>query len=203
MKPKTPQTKPVELPTVKSFCGNAEELKRAKYVLNFLQTGSKPAAEKASGYSRNAHNRIIIGFIERGHAFDKERPGRPTVYADAIMERAYEKLTDIESGLLSGRELQTMLVSEGLLTPASSIKAFMLHLHQYIMSQGHRLITNSVKTTFFITLTDVVDRLKYARMMAERLKDIKALDPLIFVDEVTLEECPHPKGKRSERDAEG
>ena len=186
---------PVRQPTVESFSGSAEELKRAKHVLAFLLTGSKPAAMKASGLSRDAHSRIIKMFIEHGHAFDRERPGRPTVYADAIMEKAYEKLTDIDSGLLTGRQLQSMLVSEGLLAPASSIKAFILHLHQYISGQGTRLITNSVKTTFFITLTDVVERLKYARMMDERLKTIHGLDALVFVDEVRLEESPHPKGE--------
>ena len=180
--------------TVAAFAGNSEELKRAKYILAFLQMGSASEARRASGLSRNAHDRIVKMFSQRGHAFDKERPGRPHVYTDAIMEAAYEKLTDSESGLLSGRQLKTLLVNEGVISEASSHAPFMKRLRAYIMGQGHRLITNSVKTTFFITLTDVVDRLKYCRKMSALLEDSGALHGITFVDEVTLEESPHPKG---------
>jgi len=186
------------LATVKAFDGNSEELKRAKYILAYLQMGSTSEARRASGLSRNAHDRIVKMFSQRGHAFDKQRPGRPLVYTDAIMEAAYERLTNTDSGPLSGRQLKTLLVNEGVISEASSHAAFMKHLRAYIEGQGHRLITNSVKTTFFITLTDVVDRLKYCRKMSALLKDPGALDGLTFVDEVTLEESPHPKGNDAE-----
>jgi hypothetical protein len=116
------------------------------------------------------------------------------------MERAYEVLTNVNLGLVSGQELRGLLIAEGLLAPDADRHAFMEHLRQYIKSQGHRLITNSVKTTFFLTLTDVVDRLKYARMWDERLKSPGALGSIIFVDEVTYEEHPHPKGKTPEHE---
>ena len=152
-------------------------------------------ARAASGLSRMAHQRIINSFIARGHAFDAERSGRPLIYTDAIMERAYELLTTADTGLVTGQDLKELLVHEGLLSPESDRNAFMCHLRKYIQSQGHRLITNSVKTTFFLTLSDITDRLKYARMWEERLKTRAALDSVIFVDEVTLEEYPHPKGE--------
>ena len=50
------------LPIVKSFEGNENELKRAKYILAFLQTGSKAKACKASGLSKKAHVRIVEMF---------------------------------------------------------------------------------------------------------------------------------------------
>lgn len=90
----------IQQPTAESFCKNTEELERAKHVLPFLPVGSKPAAMRAPGILRDAHNRIIPIFIERGHAFGRERPGRPTVCTDAIMEKAYESLpTQIQACL--------------------------------------------------------------------------------------------------------
>ena len=52
------QKKDKGLLTVKSFKGNANELKRAKYILAFLQTGSIAYACKVSGLSAKAHSRI-------------------------------------------------------------------------------------------------------------------------------------------------
>ena len=189
-----PRNHNLKIPAIRSFSGNTEERKRAIYLLTFLISRSEAMAREASGLCRKTHQRIITRFIERGHAFDAERSGRPVVYTEAIMERAYELLTNIDTGLVTGQELKGMLINEGLLAPDADRHAFMEHLRKYILSQGHRLITNSVKTTFFLTLTDIVDRLKYARMWEERLKAPGALDSVIFVDEVTLEEHPHPKG---------
>ena len=183
------------LPTVKAFDGTPSELKRATYILTFLRTRSVAEACKASGLSVKAHDRIIRMFVARGSAYDGERPGRPLVYTNAIMEAAYDTLIDKDSGHLTGRQLKKALVDAGLLGPTSDDKVFMRHLRQYIISQGHRLITNSVKTTFFLKLSDVVDRYKYANEMTQVLKT-RELASLVFVDEVTLEESPHPKGSR-------
>jgi len=84
--------------TIKGFDGNSTELKRAKYILNFLQTKSVSEACRASGLSSKAHARIISMFMERGNAYDGQRPGRPVVYTDAIMEAAYSMLVDKDSG---------------------------------------------------------------------------------------------------------
>lgn len=134
-------------------------------------------------------------FIEKGHAFDSERPGRPTVYSADVMEAAYVMLINNEEGHLNGKQLQQKLVSGGILHSSSDVAVFLQHLRQYVKGQGRRLITNSVKTTFFITMTDMAERVKYACAMLVRLRTSTCLDSLFFVDEVTLEESPHPKGK--------
>jgi hypothetical protein len=48
---------------------------------------------------------------------------------------------------------------------------------------------------FFISLADKAERLKYANDMLEQLKEERSLESLIFVDEVTYEQSPHPMGK--------
>jgi hypothetical protein len=181
------------LATVSNFDGNKDELARAKYILAFLQTGSRTFAKKASGLSAKAHGRIVKMFIQRGNALDCERRGRPELYTEAIMEAAYEMLVANEEDLVTGRQLQRMLCDEGVLQPSSDVDIFMKHLRQYVEGQGHRLITNSTKTTFFLAISDVGARLKYCKQMLEALHS-SPLSALIFSDETTLEESPHPKG---------
>ena len=100
-----------------------------------------------------------------------------------------------DEGCLNGKQLQQKLVKEGALHPTSDVDVFLRHLHKHVTGQGHRLITNSVKTTFLITLSDVAARVTYAHAMLNQLKASKALDSLIFVDEVIVEESAHPKGR--------
>jgi hypothetical protein len=181
--------------TVKSFEGNANELKRAKYILAFLQTGSIAYASKVSGLSRKAHSRIVEMFIQRGHAFDGQRSGRPVVYSDSQMEAAVDLLAGQEEGLLSGTQAHSKLVEAGSLHSTSAVQPFMQHLRKHVKGQGHQLITNSVKTTFSIDQKDMPERVAYARTMLDILEKKGGLNSLIFVDETTLEAVPHPKGR--------
>jgi hypothetical protein len=49
----------VKLPKIKSFSGNSEELKMAKYLLAFLLTGSESETQRASSLGEKTHKRII------------------------------------------------------------------------------------------------------------------------------------------------
>jgi hypothetical protein len=180
---------------IESFEGNKDEHKRALYILAFLQTGQASFARKVSGLSRMAHQRIVSMIAARGHAFDVERPGRPVTYHPAILEAACNFLVTHQESFLNGSQLRQKLVQEGILHASSKRDIFMQHLRECVMSRGHRLITNSVKTTFFISRSDSAVRLEYAHAMLEMLRNTKSIDNLIFIDETTLEESPHPKGE--------
>lgn len=183
----------LHIQTFQGFQGNQAEEARARYILAFLQTGSQAHAMKMSGLSSKAHNRIVEMWAKRGHAFDAQRPGRPSMYTQPLMEAAYEMLITCDDRYLTGRQLLKKLKQAGVMQPSSDVDTFMKHLRQYINSQGHRLITNSEKTTFFIAISDVTARLKYASMMLAELRSLP-LAAFIFSDETTLEESPHPKG---------
>jgi len=58
----------------------------------------------------DAHNRVVMMFIELGLAFHRERQGRSIVYTSAIMEKAYEDLIDIYSCLRTGWKLQSSVL---------------------------------------------------------------------------------------------
>jgi hypothetical protein len=161
----------MKLKVVEDFEGNTNELARAKYILAYLQSGRKADAAYASKLSVKAHARIVEMFSLRGHAFDAHRPGRPVKYTDTLMEAAYEKLITWDQDLLTGAQLLRHLIGDRILQPGSDIDTFLSHLRAYIKGQGHRLITNSTKTQFFIAVSDVGQRLKYANTMLVELRE--------------------------------
>ena len=186
--------KRVRVKTIQRFDGNATELKRARYILDFLQTKSESHAQHVSGLSRHSHQRIIQMFIEKGHFFYGQHPGRPVAYTKDVMESAYDLLVGSEGSSMTGRLLREKLIRAGVLPVTSDIDTFMRRFKQYVEERGHRLITNSVNTTFFISRPDMAERLKFATYMVRELKT-RSLNNLIWEDETILEEYPHPKGR--------
>jgi hypothetical protein len=182
-------------PTVnaQNFKGTAGTLKRARYVLAFLQTGSMEIARRAAKLSPHAHWKIIRMIAENGHYADSERSGRPCLYTEAEMEAAYNALVKQKYGKLNGVELLKQLREEGLVHETAEPKRFLQHLTSHIRSKGQKLITNCTKTTFFLSEADARARLLYSKEWLERLNTM-SLGNVVFADEVCLEESPHPKG---------
>lgn len=178
---------------IDNFEGTQQERQRAIWVLVFLQTGSVSKAGKTSGLKGKAHKRIIQMFKDRGSILEHARSGRPVKYTPTLMETAYDILISNEDKRFTGTQLKRLMIEEGLIDSKSDIGVFMQHLRQYVQSQGHRLITNSTKTTFFLSVGDLTQRLSFAyKLKAQALR--QTMDMFIFVDETTLEEGPHPKG---------
>jgi hypothetical protein len=189
--------KPLQaLQPFKAFSGNARERKRAQYLLAFLQTGSQAKAERLSGSSCKMHERIIKLLIDTGDIYDRKSSPKPTKYTPQVMQRVYNVLTDKKAPRLTGRKLMKKSKEEGTLHQTAERKAFMKRLHATVRSKGHRLSTNSTENTFYITKKDEGDRMKYSHHLLNLLQQSPdVLSGLIFVDETTLEEAPHPKGK--------
>ena len=180
--------------TIKTFEGSETERRRAVFVLVFLQTRSKSKAEKASGLSVKALGRIITSLAEHGDIREGQRPGRPLTYTQEVMEAAYTALVEWEEGYPTGPDLMQKLVEKGILERTVDDGLLLQHLKRHVKSMGHILIVDSTKTVFFLTATDVVARVMFANMMITRLGG-RAPDFIIFIDETTLEESPHPKGE--------
>ena len=176
-----------------NFKGTAGTLKRARYVLAFLQTGNKQLALRAAKLSHHAHDMIVRMMAKNGHFADDERSGRPCLYTETEMEAAYNALVKQKYGRLNGVELLRQLKEEGLVHPTAEPQRFLQHLTTHIKAKGHRLITNCSKTTFFISEADAHARVVYSEGWLLRLEKI-TLERVVFADEVTLEESPHPKG---------
>lgn len=185
-----------ELLTIKAqdFNGTKSELARARYILAYMQTSDKAYACRMSGLSENAHHRIIESIYKNGNLEDSQRSGRPPVYSDTMLEKAYNRVANDDTSKLTGKSLALELKEQGILHPSADVRRFLCHLKQYIKKKGHKLISNYRRTTFHLSMSDKVIRLTHARYMLQIL-DKGLLSNLIFSDEVTLEESPHPKGK--------
>jgi len=177
-----------------SFEGTDTEHKRAIFTLVFLRTGSESEAMKASGLGSKALGRIIHSLEDHGDLRERPRPGRPVTYNTEVMDTAYQLLVDWEEGYPTGPALMQKLVEEGFLEHTVDVDLLLAHLKHHVRGMGHVLIVDSTKTTFFLTATDVVSRVKFAHSMAEELRRHPA-DMVIYVDETTVEESPHPKGE--------
>jgi hypothetical protein len=185
-----PQTKT----EIKNFEGTTHELNMARFVYVLLQTQDMEEAKHISGLQEHALQRLIERWGEAGTVKDRHRSGRPTDYGPEVMSKAYDTLADYEEGFLTGWELLRMLTVQGAVRETADHDNFMRHFRDYVKSRGHILIVNSTKTIFFLTISDVVDRVKFANKLKLQMTDEQER-MVIFVDETTLEKDPHPKGE--------
>lgn len=158
----------------KSFMGTPTALARARYVAAYMQTNNKQYACRVSGLSANAHGRIIDMLCHHGSLSDSGRAGRPTVYREAVMKVAYDKVAGDTTGTLTGKSLVRQLKHKGLLHPKAAVTWFLKHLRAYVKAQGHALATNYRKTTFCLSQHDISLRLAFAHKM---LRAPGAVDP--------------------------
>jgi hypothetical protein len=170
-------------------------MRRAKYIAAFMQTSDKKIAHEESGLSPNAHLRIIKSICRYGNLSDGPRSGRPLVYTDPMMKAAFNRVATDDTAKLTGKKLVMELKNKGVLHQSANLRRFLPHLSLYVEKKGYNMISNYRRTTFFLNASDKVTRLAYARHMLDLLNSGKStLSHLVFSDEVTLEEAPHPKG---------
>ena len=190
-----PQNSNPQLHTVNihNYTGTKAKLKRAQYLLAFLQTGDKDYSCRVSKLSRHAHERLISLLAESGDIEDAPRTGRPRAYTGAVMAIAYGLLAGQEEAKLTGADLIKELKGTGQLHESAERKQFMVHLKAYVKSKGHTLLTNCTRTKFGLTMEDAKLRAIHAQAMLLLLRN-SPLCNFVFSDEVILEESPHPKG---------
>lgn len=169
------------------------QLRRAKYIVTHLRTGSDAQARHASGLKKNAKKSIIKMLEERGTIADAPRSGRPQRYSEALMRQAVKILVESKGKLLTGHKLLDIMIARHLTEANADVGHFMRQFRAYVTSIGHKLVVNSTRTIFLLTAEDVSLRVMFAQRMLSMLAN-QPPKMLIFVDETILEEAPHPKG---------
>lgn len=193
---KMPKPKPTFHKSIEAFEGNAGEKKRAVYILVFLQTADTKLASRVSGLSRLSHSRIINMFRERGNALDAPRSGRPLAYTDAVMQEAMATLVG-HRGVMNGPELHQQMIEKGVVHPSADRQRFLSGLRKHVREEGFQLIANCTKTVFYISQQDERDRLAFAKEVLALLRHELSLKSIWWIDETSIDEDPHPKGKRN------
>lgn len=143
--------------------------------------------------SKQAPARLVQLMLETGGLADRPRSGRPTEYPDDLMEIAVEALVEREEEYLNERQFRAIMIREGILKGNSDLANFIQHLKDFVCRQGHRLITCSTGTQFFLRKSDVQERLSYCESHVSFFTE-KQLEMTVFIDETDYEESPHPKG---------
>jgi hypothetical protein len=172
--------------------------KRAVYVAAFMETGSKKRAMHASGLGPHAHKRIIQQLRDRHTLEDAPRTGAPIMFTAAVMDACLQKLLTLQdeaSGLVTGSDLHMACIRDGTLWEGADYGQFLKQFHVYVKSLGHQLNMNSKACTFFLAKGDIPKRYTFGTTWVEVLSTLAALDHVIFIDETTIEESPHPKGE--------
>lgn len=195
-KPKVPP----QLVTMKTSLGNKAEQQRAAYVLNFMQTGSRAEACKASGLSRHAHGKIIKIVSETGGLADSPRSGRPPSYTEEKMAEAYQQLVT-SPRKMTGKQLLSKCKKRGIIHKRANHGPFMHRLKTHCKSVGPPLQTNNRKTQPFNTKDDIKERKVWSKDLLDMMESSKVREvDFIASDETEWAEYPHPKSEcESER----
>jgi len=119
-------------------------------------------------------------------------PGRPPRYTDQLLDWATDELVADVTTLHTPSSFTNRLIAIGVLQAPVKVQAFISAWRSRLAEKGYKLVTGSTGTKFFIASSDLPLRVQYANDMLRLLKETNLMD-WIFVDETTLEECPHPK----------
>lgn len=186
--------------TRQQFEGSTREYKRAAYVYWLIVLQDRNTALKKAGYHQNAahvHHRVLESLARTGTLSCKV-PAQPArKYTPEVMQEAYATLISSKE-LLNGMEFYIMLHELGILVCMCNKTRFLQAFKAYCHAQGTNLIVNSQTCLHFLQLLDYPARAAYCAEM-QNIMCTLSLDQMVFVDEVTLEECPHPKGASSLR----
>jgi hypothetical protein len=176
------------------------EKKRAAFVLGYMQTQGDERAKCAAGRAASGagyhEKQRIMDCLEKNQSLrDSSRPGPIRYYDDDILQQAEDMLLDDATGMLTGQELYRKCREAGILRDKSDKDFFLEKLKEYVAQHGHKLNTSSRASTFFLAKSDIKDRVKFCREMLATMQ--QQLHSLVFVDETTIEESSHPKGKHA------
>jgi hypothetical protein len=175
----------------------ARALQRAQWVITFIETLDVAAANKASGLGSRGRHQVLRCLKENRCLEDAPRSGRPVKYTKQVLDKAVDMLLEVPRRLLTLRKLLHQLVEDGTVSGPVDVKNFGRHLTAHVAATGHSMITNSRGSVFFLAKGDKQQRVRFCKATLRMLLGGKVPHDWVFLDEVTFEECPHPKGEWS------
>ncbi len=182
---------------LEGYPGHSNAKRRIAFTLSILEQATpeqRRVAMKKNNIKRNPLKRYGNMLRKTGSLMDGTRSGRPTKYPEAILELGVNMLVEHEDECITGTQLLEMLQDSGCVPPGSSCENFLAHLKKHVEKNGHRLITDSTRTTFFLRREDTQVRMQYCTSMIPLLTQ-RQLEMTIFTDETDYDEYPHPQGR--------
>jgi transposase len=172
-------------------CSN-REYKRYLVTFYILDGATEQEAARRAGVDQKTVRRVVLS-MRRGagwRATPMQAPAR--TWTTSVMEAAIAILR--KETCLTVLKLFEIMVQEGILKATSNKAGLARALRQHVHSKGWTINMQSTKSLHYISDQDRVERLKYSKDMLERLECNPNMI-LIFCDETTYEQSPHPKGR--------
>jgi hypothetical protein len=163
---------------------------RIQYVIRFL----KKHAQRAGPQSQY-HRRLIAHLMKCGSFAEAPHHRAPDKFTDAVMAKAQETLLGKADGTFATPDLVAALENKGVLQPPTNHHNFLSHFKVYLSAQDLTLTVGDTSTIFRITERTAKERLDWAKHMCILMKNPGMLQRIVFADETTWEESPHPKGR--------
>mmetsp|Transcript_27898 Transcript_27898/g.82720 ORF Transcript_27898/g.82720 Transcript_27898/m.82720 type:complete len:209 (-) Transcript_27898:72-698(-) len=183
--------------TREDFGGSDTAWNWRQAILACIEVADRSKALKLSGLSRTAFFQALKRFYQSGDISTRTRKSERSVYTYEVLKLAYDLLHDSTS-LLDFKDLYGLLQGHGQLLEEGTLERFREAFKHFCHEEGTPLTVGSTSTVFYLAKSDWHIRLQYSKSVLQLLDSPGSsvdLRHFIFVDEVTLEEVPHPKGK--------
>lgn len=169
--------------------------RRLLYIINYLKTSDPHAAAKASGLvGQHARERLAKHLEMYGTLEEAPHPSPPTKFTDDVLAAATDYLVDNQDRPIGTTEVVRYLEGAQYLEPPTNNYNFRVHWRDWLAEQGLTLTVGTAPMIFRIEPENMQKRMQWAQQMSRELGHGLQLADIIFVDETTFEESPHPKG---------
>lgn len=169
--------------------------RRLLYIISYLKTGDAKAAAKYSGLKgQHARERIAKHLETYGRLEEAPHPSPPTKFTPIVLEAATDYVVENDDRPIGATEVVRYLEGAHYLEPPTNTHNFIVHWRKGLAEQGLTLTVGTSPMIFKIEPENMEKRMKWAQQMSRELRSVVKLEDMIFEDETTFEESPHPKG---------
>ena len=169
--------------------------RRLLYIIKYLDTGDAKAAAKLSGLrGQHVRERLAQHLEKYGTLEEAPHPSPPSKFTQFVLEAATAYVVENEDMPIGTTEVVRYLEGANYLEPPTNNHNFLKHWKEWLAEQGLTLTVGTSAMIFKIEPENMQKRMEWAQQMSREFGSLVKLEDVIFEDETTFEESPHPKG---------
>ena len=169
--------------------------RRLLYIIKYLDTGDAKAAAKFSGLrEQHVRERLAQHLEKYGTLEEAPHPSPPSKFTQFVLEAATAYVVENEDMPIGTTEVVRYLEGANYLEPPTNNHNFLKHWKEWLAEQGLTLTVGTSAMIFKIEPENMQKRREWAQQMSREFGSLVKLEDVIFEDETTFEESPHPKG---------
>lgn len=165
------------------------------FIIDYLKNGDAKAAAEFSGLTgQHALERVTEHLEKYGTLEEAPHPSRPSKFTPFVLEAATDYVVENEDRPIATTEIVRYLEGAHYLEPPTDNHNFLVHWREWLAEQGLALTVGTRAMVFKIEPENMQKRMEWAQQMSREFGSVEKLENVIFEDETTFEESPHPKG---------